>query len=579
MNLPKTCLAGRTGSLAAVARCGLGCVLAVATVVAGAATREPVLARHGMVVSAHGLASRAGVEILKDGGHAVDAAVATGLALAVVHPSAGNLGGGGFMLVFTSNGEVTAFDFREVAPQAAHERMYLGSDGQLVKDSNHEGYRAVGVPGTVAGFDLALQRFGRKSWQALAASAVMLAESGFPLSEAMAAEFRRRTNDWTRYPSSARVFLRPDGTPFAAGEVWRQPELGQTLKALQRGGRDEFYRGDIARQIAADHERHGGLITAIDLAGYRARERQPIHGTFRGLGVWSTPPPSSGGVALVEALNIIEGFDLRSAGHGSASHRHLLAEALRRAFADRAQHLGDPDFVADLPVARLVSKPYAEKMRRSIRPDRASASDPAHFNAAYESAETTHYSVVDAEGNAVVVTYTLEYSFGSRIVADGLGFLYNNEMGDFNPQPGRTDATGLIGTAPNLIAPGKRMLSSMTPTIVAKAGRPYLLVGSPGGRTIISTVTEIILNVVEFGMELPRAVTAGRIHHQWLPDELVAEPDAVSSDTQRALRGMGHTVRVGGLQGSVMAILVDPVSGLRLGVADPREPDGEAVGY
>ncbi|MBI5386760.1 MAG: gamma-glutamyltransferase [Verrucomicrobia bacterium] len=543
------------------------------------AAGDLVRTTRGMVVSSQRLASEIGADVLREGGNAVDAAVATGLALAVVHPSAGNLGGGGFMLVFTKSGEVTAFDFRETAPLAARADMFLGPNGKYRKDSNHDGYRAVGVPGTVAGFDLALNRFGSRSWKELAAPAVLLAEDGFPLTDAMANEFRKRKKEWLKFPSSAKVFLRPDRSAFRSGDIWRQPDLARTLRRLQEHGREEFYFGETARRLAADMKAHGGLITEADLAAYTAKERPPVRGTYRGCEVYSMPPPSSGGVALVEMLNLLEGYDLKSLGHNSAPYLHRLAEAMRRAYADRARFLGDPDFNPDLPLARLTSKEYAARLRKSIRLDRASPSDPARFGNIYESEETTHYSVVDAEGNAVAVTYTLEYSYGSRIVADGLGFLYNNEMGDFNPQPGRTDRRGFIGTPPNVIAPGKRMLSSMTPTILARDGKPLLVIGSPGGRTIINTVLQVVLNVVDFEMGLANAIGARRVHHQWLPDEIVSEPEALLPATRRQLKGMGHTVRVGGKIGQAMGVFIDPTTGQRLGAADPRAPDGSAAGH
>jgi gamma-glutamyltranspeptidase/glutathione hydrolase len=547
--------------------------------VRGGAAGEPVRAARGMVVSSHRLASEVGLEVLRQGGKAVDAALATGLALAVVHPSAGNLGGGGFMLIFREDGEVVAFDFRETAPRAAGPGMFLDARGDYLKNSNHEGYRTVGVPGTVAGFALALNRFGTRTWSELAAPAVRLAEEGFPLTENMAKDFKERRKDWRKYPASARVFLKPDGSSYRAGEVWRQPDLAQTLRRLQQQGRDGFYRGETAQRLAADMRQHGGLITEADLAAYEAKERTPVRGAYRGVAVYSMPPPSSGGVGLLEMLNILEGYDLGAQGHNTAPYLHLLAEAMRRAFADRARHLGDPDSNPGLPVERLISKAHGARLRGSILPSRASLSDPARFGEAYESPETTHYSVVDAAGNAVAVTYTLEYSYGARIVAEGLGFLYNNEMGDFNPQPGRTDRRGFIGTAPNLVAPGRRMLSSMTPTIVTREGKPWLILGSPGGRTIINTVLQVVLNVVDFQMDLGKAIRAGRAHHQWLPDELVLEPEALPAAARRQLRSMGHTVRVGSRMGQVMAILIEPTSGQRLGVADPRAPDAGAAGY
>lgn len=526
-----------------------------------------------MVVSSHALGSQAGVDVLKSGGNAIDAAIATGMALAVVHPSAGNIGGGGFMIVFTKSGDVTTFDFREKAPAAAREKMFLDANGELIKDLNHEGYLAVGVPGTVAGFDLARKRFGTKSWTALAAPAVKLASEGFFLSESMAKEFARRTNDWKKHPASAKVFLQADGSPFKSGDLWKQADLAKALQRIQQQGRAGFYSGETARLIADDMRRNSGLITESDLASYEAKERKPVRGTYRGFEVYSMPPPSSGGIALIEMLNIIE---TRYVGpHNSADYLHLLAEAMRRAFADRAEHIGDPDFNPDIPVARLISKEHAAKLRATIDPQRASVSDAAKFAEAFESDETTHYSVIDDEGNAVVVTYTLEYSYGSRIVADGLGFLYNNEMGDFNPQPGRTDSTGLIGAKPNLVAPGKRMLSSMTPTIVARDGKPFLLIGTPGGRTIINTVLQVTLNVLDFNMSIADAVAAPRIHHQWLPDRIQHEP-GIPEEALAGLRARGHKLDQTRRIGEAMGITTTPV--IR-GAADPRSADGRAIGY
>ncbi|MCG3120962.1 MAG: Glutathione hydrolase proenzyme [bacterium] len=546
------------------------------------ASKYPERARHGMVVSSHSLASQAGVEVMKKGGNAVDAAIATGFALAVTHPSAGNIGGGGFMVVHTHDGRVTAFDFREKAPAAAHARMYLDANGQYVRDLNHEGYLAVGVPGTVAGFFLAHERLGSKPMPELIAPAIQLAEKGFPLSWDLYDDFKDLAPEFKKYPGSMKTFLKRDTVLYEPGEIWRQPDLAKTLRHIQKSGRDGFYKGETARLLAADMRKNGGLITEADLANYQAKERQPVHGTYRGFDVYSMCPPSSGGVALVEMLNILEGFNLREYGHNSAQHIHLLAEAMRRAFADRARYLGDPDFNPDLPMTRLTSKAYAEQLRRGISLNRVSPSDPATINDAYESSETTHYSVVDPAGNAVVVTYTLENSYGSRIVAAGTGFLLNNEMGDFNPWPDHTDSTGMIGTAPNLVQPGKRMLSSMTPTIVAQNGKPYLLIGSPGGRTIINTVLQVVVNVIDFNMDIADAVTAPRLHHQWLPNVLRIEKFGTTKDTQRLLEMMGHRVQFGystRSQGSAMGIMLDPKTGLRMGAADPRAPDGAAAGF
>ena len=546
------------------------------------ASKYPERAKHGMVVSSHYLASQVGAEMMKKGGNAIDAAIATGFALAVTHPSAGNIGGGGFMVVHLNDGRVAAFDFREKAPAAAHERMYLDANGNYIRDLNHEGYLAVGVPGTVAGFSLAHEKLGSKPMAELIAPAIQLAEKGFPLSWDLAEDFRDLAPEFKRYPASVKAFLKRDTAFYEPGEIWRQPDLAKTLRRIQKNGREGFYKGETARLLAADMRQNGGLITEDDLANYQAKERQPIHGTYRGYDVYSMCPPSSGGTAVVEMLNILEGFNLREYGHSSAQHIHLLAESMRRAFADRARYLGDPDFNPDLPITKLTSKSYAEQLRRGISLNRVSPSDPATLSEAYESTETTHYSVVDPAGNAVVVTYTLENSYGSRIVAAGTGFLLNNEMGDFNPWPGHTDSTGMIGTPPNLVKPGKRMLSSMTPTIVAKNGKPYLLVGSPGGRTIINTVLQVVVNVIDFDMDIADAIAAPRIHHQWLPNVLRIEKYGTTKDTQRLLEMMGHRVQFGFSsrgQGSAMGIVINPKTGLRLGAADPRAPDGAAVGF
>jgi gamma-glutamyltranspeptidase/glutathione hydrolase len=541
-----------------------------------------VRARHGIVVSTNDLASKVGVDILRKGGNAVDAAIATGFALAVVHPAAGNIGGGGFLLAHMAGGEVRAFDFREKAPAATHERMFLDANGKYDEVKHHDSYAAVGVPGTVAGFFLAHEKLGRLPMKDLISPAIRLAERGFPLTWSLADAFRENAPEFKKYPASVRVFLR-NGTDFyEAGDVWKQPDLARTLRRIQKKGRDGFYKGETARRLAADMQKNGGLITEADLAAYVAKERVPLRGTYRGFDVISMSPPSSGGVALLEMLNILEGYNLRAQQFGSAAHLHLLAEAMRRAFADRARYVGDPDFNPDMPVSRLISKEYAAELRRTIDPERASASDPARFNDAGESNETTHYSVVDAEGNAVVVTYTLEDGYGSKIVSEGNGFLLNNEMGDFNPQPGRTDETGMIGTAPNLVAPGKRMLSSMTPTIVVKDGKPLLLIGSPGGRTIINTVLQVVVNVLDFEMDVAEAIAAPRIHHQWLPDRIAMEKFGYSPETVRQLEAMGHKVRVSNSsrsQGRAMGIWIDPKTGLRMGAADPRSPDGSAAGY
>jgi gamma-glutamyltranspeptidase/glutathione hydrolase len=543
------------------------------------ASKPPVRARHAMVVSSNMMASQVGVEVLKKGGNAIDAAVATGLALAVVHPSAGNIGGGGFMIVVSARGEITAFDFREKAPLAAHDRMYVDSLGRYIDDLNHEGFLSIGVPGTVAGFDLALKRLGTMSWKELAEPAIRLAEGGIRVSWALGDEFEANKKRFLEYPSSEKVFMKKDTIVYEQGDLWKQPDLARTLKRIQKSGKDGFYKGETARKLAEFMRSNGGLITERDLAAYEAKERKPVMGTYRGFDIVSMCPPSSGGTVLIEMLNILEGFDLRSYGHNSAQYLHVLAESMRRAYADRARYLGDPDFNPDMPVERLTSKAYAASLRRSISLNRASVSDPALFNDSFESEHTTHYSVVDEQGNAVVVTYTLEDGYGSKIVADGLGFLLNDEMGDFNPVPGLTDTSGKIGTEPNLVRPGQRMLSSMTPTIVLKDGKPFLLIGSPGGRTIINTVLQVVLNTIDFKMNISEAITAGRIHHQWLPDKLRIERYATSPDTERLLEMMGHRLVAGWPQGEAMGIIIDPETGLRLGASDPRDADAGVAGY
>jgi gamma-glutamyltranspeptidase/glutathione hydrolase len=554
--------------------------------------RQAAPAKNGMVVSAHYLASEAGRDVLERGGNAIDAAVATAMAAAVVYPSAGNIGGGGFIVFHGSDGMTTAFNFREKAPLAASPDMYVGEDGQVLRtdtpwvsrfggisdEANHHGLLSVGVPGTVAGLYLAHQRLGSIPWNELVEPAVRLAEDGFPSSWAMQNIQKSIKINEETLPSTARAFLN-NGEPYEPGEIWRQPDLAETMKRIRDDGHDGFYKGETARLIANFMSANGGLITEEDLARYEAVEQPPIHGTYRGYDVYSMSPPSSGGIALVEMLNILEGYNLHAAGHNSARYVHLLTEAMRRAFADRALYVGDPAFNVDMPVEMLTSKERGHELRGHINEYKASISDSSRFNMAYESEETTHLSVVDADGNAVSLTYTLEYGFGSRIVVEGAGFLLNNEMGDFNAIPGLTDSKGKIGTAPNLVAPGKRMLSSMTPTIVAVDGKPVLVVGTPGGKTIINSVLQVILNVIDHKMSLGYAVEAPRIHHQWLPDQLRYEEYGFSPDTIRLLQQMGHRTVPRGGQGSISAIWIDHEEGLILGAADSRGFDAKAAGY
>jgi gamma-glutamyltranspeptidase / glutathione hydrolase len=541
--------------------------------------RTPLRAENGIVTSASGLASEVGVDILKQGGNAVDAAIATAFALAVTWPTAGNIGGGGFLVFHGEDGYATTFDFREKAPLAATEDLYLGADGLVAHNANHRGLLSTGVPGTVAGLYLAHQRLGSLPWADLVAPSVRLARDGIPITYALHAGFRSNLRFWHLYPSSAKVFLRADGSLYQMGDTWQQPDLARTLERIQHEGRDGFYKGENARMLADFMRDGGGLITEEDLALYEAVEREPVRGRYRGYDIISMPPPSSGGVGIIQMLNILEGFDLAAAGHNSAQYLHLLTEAMRRTYADRAQFLGDPDFNPDMPLDRLMDKEYAARLRATIDMERASISDEREFGNIYESDETTHFSVVDKNGNMVSLTYTLENGYGNRIVADGGGYLLNNEMGDFNAVPGVTNRQGQIGTDPNLLAPQKRMLSSMSPTIVARDGQPILAIGSPGGRTIINTTLQVILNVIDHGMNVAQAVEAGRIHHQWLPDETSLEGNSFSLDTLRLYEAKGHTIRVGGNQGSAMGIYHDRANGLFHGAADSRAGDGAAVGY
>ena len=533
----------------------------------------PVRARNGMVVSQNAIASQVGTEVLMAGGNAVDAAVATAFALAVVHPTAGNLGGGGFLLVRAAAGGVAVYDFREQAPAAAAPTMFL-REGKYSYDLHHDSAVAVGVPGTVAGLHQAWTDMGRMPWRDLLAPAISLAREGFMVSDGLARSLREVLPQMKRYPASLAQFSR-QGVPYEMGDLLQQPDLARTLERIAEKQTRGFYDGETAELIEKEMKARGGLITREDLLGYTIYRRQPLRGTYRGDEVLTVPPPSAGGVALLQCLNVLEGYDLKAMGFGSSRYVHHVAEALRRAFADRARWLGDPSFVKDMPTARLVSKEYAEALRKTIREDRASVSSPTTFEWPAEGAETTHFSVVDADRNAVAVTYTLEAGYGSKIVVPGAGFLLNNEMGDFNAGPGLTDETGLVGTAPNLAGPRKRMLSSMMPTIVVRAGRPYLVTGSMGGRMIPSTVLLTLLNVLDFGMNAQEAVDAPRFNHQWLPDVIRFERYGLSADTVDALVARGHKVQEIERQGVAEAILVGE---LLEGGCDRRAPDGAAIG-
>jgi len=566
--------------------------------VSALASTHPSHAPHAMVASVHEVASQAGVEIMRAGGNAIDAAVAVGFALAVVHPQAGNIGGGGFMLIRMADGKTHFIDYREKAPAAATANMYLDAQGNVIEDASLVGYKAIGVPGSVAGMVYAEKTYGQLSLGQVMAPAIKLARDGFPLAWEDARDMAD-DQDLAKFPESRRIFQR-DGNYYRQGDLFRQPELARTLERIAAKP-DDFYHGDMARELAAAMQKGGGLITAGDLARYEVKEREPARGTYRGYEIIGAPPPSSGGTALLEILNILEGYDLARAGNRSAQSIHLTVEAFRRAFFDRAEFLGDPDF-SKIPVAQLIDKKYGAAWRASIDPAHASASidlkRPAVFSeleqyaqahpqpfAIREPEHTTHYSIVDPAGNAVAVTTTLNDDFGSRVAAEGLGFLLNDEMDDFAAKQGVPNLYGLIQGPANAIGPGKRPLSAMTPTIVLKDGKLFMVLGSPGGSRIITTVANILMGVVDYGMNIQEAVDAPRFHNQWLPDKINME-QWFSPDTKRALEAMGHKVEYGVTSGSDWepywsdgeCILIDAKTGERLGASDGRH-NGKAVGY
>jgi gamma-glutamyltranspeptidase/glutathione hydrolase len=544
------------------------------------AANAPTRADNGMVISASDIASEVGKQVLQEGGSAIDAAVATAFALAVTHPSAGNIGGGGFLVYRPDEGESITYDFREVAPAASTPEMWL-VDGEYSYQKHHHSYASVGVPGTVAGLYLAWRDHGKLPWQQLLAPAIRLASEGIVMTDGLSRSLQRTLPRMQQYPASVAAFTN-QGKPYEAGDLWQQQDLAASLQRIADAGPAGFYEGKTAELLVAEMQAHDGLITMADLANYKAKKRQPVTGNYRGYEVISMPPPSSGGTTLIEMLNILEGYDLQASGFGSADTLHVMTEAMRRAYADRARFLGDPDFNHDLPTERLLSKTYARQLRASIDPQHASESSPEQFNLLPESPQTTHFSVIDTGRNAVSLTYTLENSYGSAIVVPGAGFLLNNEMGDFNAGPGLTNSQGLIGTPANLAQPGKRMLSSMTPTILAKDGELFMVTGTPGGRTIINTVLQTILNVVDHGMNAQAAVDAGRIHHQWMPDVLNYEGQGFSPDSLKILEARGHSLNEKDEQGLAEVIVVRHEGngknlagkGLLEGGVDRRSPDG-----
>ena len=539
---------------------------------------HPVMARHAMVVSQEALASQVGAMILQQGGNAVDAAVAVGFALAVTLPQAGNLGGGGFMLVYDNIEKRTAaIDFREMAPAAISRNFYLNDKGEVDESRIRHSHQAAGVPGTVAGLAIAHGRYGRLPWPNLLMPAIRLAEQGLIVSPELAQSLQEARKQMAPWPASMRIFFKADGTAYPAGETLIQSDLAATLKLIAEQGPPAFYQGDIAQRLVADMKAHNGLITLEDLKNYRAVVREPVRGTYRGYDIVSMPPPSSGGVHLVQLLNMLESWPLAELGANSAATVHRLAEAMKLAYADRSEYLGDPDFVK-VPVAGLTAKTYAKELVARIDLNRArpAAEIKPGQPQRYESDQTTHYSVIDRDGNAVAVTYTLNFSYGSGIVAAGTGILLNNEMDDFAAKPGTPNAYGLIGGDANAVGPGKRPLSSMSPTIVLKDGQPVLVTGSPGGSRIITTVLQTVSNVIDHQMNIAEATLSPRLHHQWLPDELRLE-EGFSPDTVQLLRTWGHKVVVKDAMGDTQSIVRTP-DGL-YGFSDTRRPGGLAVGY
>ena len=541
------------------------------------AIHHPVVGRRGMVASQNAHATRIGVEILEQGGNAVDAAVAVGLALAVTLPRAGNLGGGGFMLVhLAEEGRTVAVDFRETAPALAHRDMYFGPDGEVDEEDYRFSHRSSGVPGTVAGFDHILREYGTMTWAEVAEPALRLARDGIEVTDDLATNLRASKARLTRNPAAAAAFYRPDGSDYEVGEVLRQPDLAWTLEQLRADGADAFYHGAIADRIVADMEAHHGTLTREDLAGYRVAEREPVAGTYQGFDVRAMSAPSSGGMHIVQMLNILERFPLAEMGYGSADAMHVMAEAMKLAYADRSKYLGDPDFV-DLPERRLTSKAYAEHLAAGIDLTRARPSSEIApgDRTPDESPETTHYSLMDAQGNAVVNTYTLMFSYGSGVVIEGAGFLMNNNMGNFTLRPDIPDAFGLMGSADNQIAAGRRPVSSMTPVIVLRDGVPYLLTGSPGGGRIITTNLQLLVNVLGHGMNIAEATARPRLHHQWQPDRLEVE-SGFSPDALRILVERGHDVQPARAMGSLQTVMFD--GELFYGYSDPRRPGALSLG-
>ncbi|PID42324.1 MAG: gamma-glutamyltransferase [Proteobacteria bacterium] len=538
---------------------------------------EPVQSRDGMVVTSHFLATESALEVLKNGGNAVDAAVTAAFSLAATQPRSGNIGGGGFMLISSEKkDEVVAIDYREKAPARATRDMFLDEKGEAVSERSRYSHLAAGVPGTVAGLALALEKYGTISLKEAIAPAIRLAEEGFVVTPRFSNGLKKKEKMLKKWASSKKIFYKPDGSYYEPGDRFVQPELAATLKRISKNGTKEFYEGKTAELLVAEMKKHGGLITMEDLKNYQPVIRTPVHGTYRGHDIYSMSPPSSGGAHVVQILNILEGYPISEYGHNSAKTIHLMAEAMKRAYADRSYYLGDSDFVK-VPLKGITSKNYAASLRNGIdelkaKPSREIAPGKP---APYESNETTHFSVVDKWGNAVSNTYTINFSYGSGIVVEGAGFLLNNEMDDFSAKPGVPNAYGLIGGEANKVEPNKRMLSSMSPTIVKKEGKNFLVTGSPGGSRIITTTLQVIMNVVDHGLNIKSAVSAPRIHHQWLPDEIRVE-EGISPDTIEKLEKMGHTTKLKSSMGAIQSIMIR--DGVMYGGADPRRSTSLAAG-
>jgi gamma-glutamyltranspeptidase/glutathione hydrolase len=538
---------------------------------------HPEVGTQGMVATSHFLASQVSHDVLAAGGNAVDAAVSAGFALAVTQPRSGNIGGGGFMLISDeSSGEVIAIDYREMAPSAATETMFQDDDGNAVTERSRFTHLAAGVPGTVAGLAMALEQYGTMSLAEALAPAIDLAENGFPLPQRFVDGIRDARMNFEPWEASRAKFFKADGSDYQVGDIFRQPDLAATLQRIAEKGAREFYEGETAQLIVAEMQAHDGLITMEDLAAYQPIIREPSHGTYRGYDIYAMSPPSSGGAHIVQMLNILEDYDIGAMGFNSAATIHVMAEAMKRAYADRSEYLGDTDFV-DVPLKGITSKAYADELRQGISMDEATPSSSlAPGNPLpYESNETTHFSIVDDNGLAVSNTYTINFSYGSGIVVDGAGFLLNNEMDDFSAKPGVPNAYGLIGGEANKVEPGKRMLSSMTPTIVKKDGNNFLITGSPGGSRIITTTLQVLMNVIDHHMNIQSAVSAPRIHHQWLPDEIRIE-DGISPDTIALLEAKGHTISQQDAMGAAQSILI--LDGDYYGGADPRRSTSSAMG-